>query len=69
MIFGSLLEARWFSETSDIDLAAWGLRTEDYFTAVARLQDLSPEFEVDLVAMEYCKPGLRETIMREGEPI
>lgn len=67
MAFGSLLHDNWFSETSDIDLAAWGLKGDEYFIAVARLQDLSPEFKVDLVAVEHCKPGLREVIMEEGE--
>jgi len=69
VVFGSLAHERWFSATSDIDLAAWGLRDADYFTAVARLQDLSPEFEIDLVAMERCKPSLRETILEEGKPL
>jgi predicted nucleotidyltransferase len=66
MIFGSLVHGHWFSPTSDVDLAAWGLKGDDYFVAVARLQDISPEFEVDLVAMEHCKPGLREVILKEG---
>jgi predicted nucleotidyltransferase len=65
-VFGSTVHGHWFSATSDIDLAAWGLASDDYFTAVARLQDLSPEFKVDLVAVERCKPKLREIIAREG---
>lgn len=69
MIFGSLAGNRSFSRWSDIDLAAWGLLPEDYFTAVARLQDLSPEFEVDLVAAEYCRPQLLKVILREGREL
>ncbi len=69
IVFGSLVHGHWFSPTSDVDLAAWGLKDDDYFVAVARLQDISPEFEVDLVAMEHCKPGLRETILKEGAPL
>ena len=65
--FGSLVHGYWFSRTSDVDLVVWGLRDEDYFMAVARLQDLSPEFKVDLVAMEHCKPELREVITEGGE--
>ena len=65
-LFGSTVHGHWFSTTSDIDLAASGLASDDYFTAVARLQDLSPEFKVDLVALEHCKAGLRESIAREG---
>ena len=67
MVFGSLVHGYWFSRTSDIDLAAWGLQADDYFVAVAKLQDISSEFGVDLVAMERCKPKLREIILREGE--
>ena len=65
-LFGSTVHGHWFSTTSDIDLAASGLASDDYFTAVARLQDLSPEFKVDLVALEHCKAELRESIAREG---
>jgi predicted nucleotidyltransferase len=65
--FGSLVHGYWFSSASDIDLAVWGLRADDYFVAVAKLQDISPEFRIDLIAMERCRPALRETIMREGE--
>ena len=61
-MFGSTVHGHWFSTTSDIDIAASGLASDDYFTAVARLQDLSPEFKVDLVALEHCKAELRESI-------
>ena len=67
MLFGSLAHGHWFSRTSDIDLAVWDLQGEDYFIVVAKLQDLSPEFGVDLVMMEMCKPNLHETIIRMGE--
>ena len=68
VVFGSLVHGYWFSRTSDIDLAAWGLQPDDYFVAVARLQDLSPEFRVDLVVAERCKPALHEAILR-GEAL
>ena len=67
VLFGSLIHGHWFSKTSDIDLAAWGLKDEAYFIVVARLQDLSPEFKVDLVAMEHCPSTLHETILKEGK--
>ena len=47
-------------------LAAWGLPDDAYFSAVARLQDLSPDFSVDLVAMERCPAGLRTAIQAGG---
>lgn len=66
IVFGSLARGRQFTERSDIDLAAAGLRAEDYLIAVARLQDLSAEFSVDLVAWERCRPELRAIIEAEG---
>jgi len=69
IVFGSLARGRQFTEQSDIDLAAVGLRAEDYLIAVARLQDLSPEFSVDLVAWERCRPELRALIDAEGVEI
>lgn len=69
VVFGSLVGGRSFSRWSDIDLAAWGLPPDDYFVAVARLQDLSPEFEIDLVAMEYCRPELLKVILHEGREL
>lgn len=63
-LFGSLVDddGDYFGIRSDIDLAAWGLPDDAYFSAVARLQNLSPEFSVDLVAMERCPPELRPII-------
>ena len=69
ILFGSLAHQRWFSATSDIDLAVWGLDKALYFTAVARLQELSPFFKVDLVDMNNCSEKLRLTIQQEGHPL
>ena len=66
MVFGSLVHNHWFSSTSDIDLAVWGLPSDDYFVAVAKLQDLSSEFKIDLIAIERCQPALWEAITQEG---
>ncbi len=66
VVFGSLAGERWFGEASDVDLAASGLRADDYFTAVAALQGLLGEFEADLVDLDRCPPGLREAILSEG---
>jgi uncharacterized protein len=69
MVFGSLVHGYWFSPTSDIDLAAWGISDDDYFLVVARLQDISPEFKIDLVKMENCKPELSQVILYEGKQL
>lgn len=65
-VFGSLIHGGWFSPTSDIDLAVWGLDPLTYLTAIAQLQDLSPEFKVDLIRMERCSPELEQVIRQEG---
>jgi predicted nucleotidyltransferase len=65
-VFGSLAQGEWFSERSDIDLAAWGIADDQYFTAVARLQDLDPQFKVDLLQMERCPEHLEGAIADEG---
>jgi uncharacterized protein len=67
ILFGSLVHRHWFSQRSDIDLASRGIADDDYFVAVARLQDLSPEFKIDLVSLEKCKPELRQAIIDEGK--
>jgi len=69
ILFGSLAHSRWFTTTSDIDLAASGVAKEEFFTAVARLQDLSPLFRIDLVDLENCPPHLREAIDQEGQEL
>lgn len=68
-VFGSLVHGHWFSSASDIDLAARGICDEEYFLAVAWLQDIAPEFAVDLVQMERCRDSLREHIDQEGRPL
>jgi predicted nucleotidyltransferase len=66
IVFGSLAEEEWFGATSDIDLAASGLRGDDYFAAVAALQGLLREFQVDLVDLDRCPRALRETVLAVG---
>ena len=68
ILFGSALNQDCFHLNSDIDLAAAGLAPLDYFTAVARLQDLS-SFKIDLVRLESCHPSLRDTILERGRKL
>lgn len=67
VLFGSLAHQRWFSSTSDIDLAVWGIAKSDYFIAVARLQELSAEFKIDLVDIDNCSISLYQKIQQEGQ--
>jgi predicted nucleotidyltransferase len=69
LAFGSLAEGTHFSERSDIDLAAEGLRPSDHFAALGRLLTLSRDFDFDLVDLGTCPPGLRAVILAEGVPL
>lgn len=69
ILFGSLAHGHWFTATSDVDLAVYDVPKNEYFAAVARLQDLSPEFEIDLVDLRNCDPAFRKAIETEGRLI
>jgi predicted nucleotidyltransferase len=64
VLFGSLLHPELYHFRSDIDLAVWDI--QHYFRAVARLLDLDPEFDFDLVPFEDARPGIIALIQREG---
>jgi uncharacterized protein len=62
VLFGSLAhEDSWFTAWSDIDLAAWGIPEERFYTAVGLLAELNPDFKIDLVDPESSSPTLRQT--------
>jgi predicted nucleotidyltransferase len=69
LLFGSFVHPEWFTRWSDIDLAAWEIPHDKFYAAVAVVTGLSPAFKVDLVDIESCQPGLRESILREGREI
>ncbi len=66
LLFGSLLDVQRMHFHSDIDLAVWGLAEERYYQAVAKLQDLNPDFSIDLVQIESASPSLRSKILKTG---
>ncbi len=65
VVFGSLLDQA-FHETSDIDLAVWGLLEANYCDAVGKLLTLS-QFSVDLVEVQYASPELLVAIQQGKE--
>ena len=67
VLFGSLIQAGRFTQWSDVDLAAWGLTSKNWLTAMAAVRQLSGEIEVNLVDVETCSPELLAVIEREGE--
>jgi len=66
VVFGSLPHRSGFNPWSDIDLAAWGIPADRFYRAVAVITGLSPDFKIDLLDLETCKPALRQIAEREG---
>jgi predicted nucleotidyltransferase len=65
VLFGSTLVSVRFHEESDIDLAVWGLRPEEYFNLLCELENAT-DFPVDLVPAEDARPNLL-TRIEKGE--
>lgn len=51
---------------SDVDIAAWGLRSEDTFRAIGVVMDIDTEIPVNLVDVGACPPSLLRVIEQEG---
>ena len=69
VIFGSLASDEWFNPWSDIDLAAWGIIPESFYSAVALVTGLSSSFKIDHVDIRDCKPAILKAIEEEGMEI
>ena len=65
VVFGSLVHNFWFTMSSDVDLAAWGIPDDCFFAAAAEVTEMNEEFNVDLVDGEKCPPFIRQAI-KEG---
>jgi uncharacterized protein len=66
VIFGSLVRTKAFNAWSDIDLAAWGIAPDKFFSAVAAVTGLSPDFKIDLVEPDTCREAVRTSIEEHG---
>ena len=66
VVFGSLAHEKGFGLWSDIDLGAWGIPPEKFYSAVAAVTGLSSFFKVDLVDVAECRPTLQKVIEKEG---
>jgi uncharacterized protein len=69
VVFGSLVHPGCFTPWSDVDIAAWGLRSDDTFRAIGLAMDLDAEIAVNLVDVGACKAAVLESIEREGVPL
>lgn len=66
ILFGSVAHGQWFGLKSDIDLAAEGIPASDFWRAWCTLDEIHPDFEINLVAIESASTSLRETLDHEG---
>lgn len=68
VVFGSLVQSTTFTDWSDIDLAVWGVPARCFYQAVGLLNELHPEFRVDLVDPESaaCRDSVRRSIAEMG---
>ena len=66
LVFGSAVRADYFSEESDIDIAAWGIPIAQYLSAVLAVNEFHHDFKVDLLDPTLCRLTLRERIEVEG---
>lgn len=67
ILFGSLVKGK-FSDRSDIDLAVAGIPKQEYFTAVAAANQITP-FWVDLKPLEDLEPHFLHRVLTTGECI
>lgn len=67
-LFGSALHPDRFTEWSDVDLVAWGIRPHDVLRAVGEVADLGAAhgIPVNLVDPSTCRPELLREIEKEG---
>lgn len=65
-VFGSAIKLEYFSMTSDIDLAVWGMPANQYFLAATAADELDEAFSVDVVDIRFCRSSLLDVIKAEG---
>jgi uncharacterized protein len=65
-VFGSVVCVDYFSEDSDIDVAAWDIPIAHYLSAVLVMNEFHPDFKIDLLDPTLCRLSLRKKIEEEG---
>ncbi|MGD1906735.1 MAG: nucleotidyltransferase family protein [Leptolyngbyaceae cyanobacterium] len=66
VLFGSMVSGDRVHERSDVDLAVWGLNSQDLYKAVGRLLALAPDIPIDVVPIEAATPRLQAAIQQTG---
>ena len=65
-VFGSLLYETRFTRWSDVDIAAWGIPSDQTFRAIGAVMDLDSSLEINLVDVNTCSPTLLKAIEQEA---
>jgi uncharacterized protein len=65
-VFGSVVSADYFSDESDIDIAAWDIPIAQYLSAVLAVNEFHDDFKVDLLDPSLCRLVLQQKIEKEG---
>jgi predicted nucleotidyltransferase len=68
-LFGSLAEGGPFHARSDIDIGVESLSPADYWRADCRLEAVSGDQEIDLVALDSAPPALAQAVRRDGREL
>jgi predicted nucleotidyltransferase len=66
VLFGSLLHPDIFTASSDVDIAAYGIKPSDTFKAIGAVLGLDSDIEVNLVDVSTCRASVLGSIDREG---
>lgn len=68
VVFGSLAQKTLFTPWSDIDLAVWGIKPEQYLSAAGAAMDMGLDsgIKVDLVDPENCSKEFQADIEADG---
>jgi len=66
--FGSLVHRSRFTPWSDVDLAAWGIAPEKYYSAAGAVMDVGLEagIKVDVIDTKDCSKDFLSDIEQEG---
>ena len=68
-VFGSLAEKERFCKHSDIDIVVWGVSYNRCLDALWETEDLSDEFEIDIIDVRSIHKLYRERILNQAIPI
>ena len=66
LLFGSLVDQKFFHEHSDIDIAVDGLPEKYYYQAVGEVMDLMDDFTIDIIDLNACKHDFKKRIIQRS---